>query len=428
MKKVKVGLIGLGTVGGGVVDIINKHAEDFKCRAGVDIELARFADRNTERFAELGLDPVLCTTDALEVVADPELDIIIELIGGTGVALEVCKKALESGKHLVTANKAIMATSGHELLMMAQERDLNVRFEASVGGGIPIIGPLKHSLVANEISQVMGIVNGTTNFILTAMADEGIGYDEALSQAQALGYAEADPTADVDGHDAAAKIAILASIAFNTRLTMDQVFTEGIRTIDAADIEYADEYGYAVKLLALANRTDEGIDIRVQPTMIPKLHPLAQVNGVYNAIYVIGDAVGETMFFGPGAGAGAAASAVVGDVIEVARDINAGHVTTQCTCIDEIPVRSIDKLRTRYYVRMTVDDKSGVLATTASVFAKHRVSIESLIQHANDNEECAEIAYVTHEAYESDVQAALDEIRLLDVVRGVATLIRVEDF
>ena len=423
-----MGLIGLGTVGGGVVDIINKHAEDFKRRAGVDIELTRFADRNTQRFVELGLDESRCTTDAFEVVADPDIDIVIELIGGTGVALDVCRKTLEADKHLVTANKAIMATSGHELLKTAEEHSLSVRFEASVGGGIPIIGPLKHSLVANEISQVMGIVNGTTNYILSAMTDEGISYDEALEQAQAKGYAEADPSADVDGHDAAAKIAILASIAFNTRITMDQVYAEGIRRVDAADIDYAKEYGSVVKLLALATRTSEGVDIRVHPTMIHRSHPLAQVNGVYNAIYVIGDAVGETMFFGPGAGAGAAASAVVGDVIEVARDINEGRISTQCTCVDDLAVRSVDKLRTRYYIRMLVEDKPGVLATTASVFANHRVSIESLIQHANDLEGCAETAYVTHEAYESDIQAALEEIRLLEVVREVSTLIRVEDF
>jgi homoserine dehydrogenase len=361
------------------------------------------------------------------VVANPEIDIIIELIGGTGVALEVCKKALEAGKQVVTANKAIMATSGHELLILAQERGLNVRFEASVGGGIPIISPLKHSLIANEISQVMGIVNGTTNYILSAMAMEGMGYQEALAQAQQLGYAEADPSADVDGGDAAAKIAILASIAFNSTMTMDQVFTEGIRNVDAADIKYAEEYGYAIKLLALAIRTPDGIDIRVHPTMIPKTHQLAHVNGVDNAISVVGDAVGETMFFGPGAGAGAAASAVMGDVIEVARDINEGRKTRQCGCVEEIAVRSIDMLRTRYYVRMVVEDKPGVLATTASVFAKHRVSIESLIQHGNPDKGVAEIAYVTHEAYESDIQAALAEIRSHESVREVASLIRVEN-
>ena len=427
LKKIKVGLIGLGTVGGGVVEILNKHADDFKARAGVDIELVRFADRNPSRFVELGLDPALCTTDPYEVIADPAIDIIIELIGGTGIALEVCKKALESGKHLVTANKAIMATSGHELLKMAEERGLNVRFEASVGGGIPIIGPLKRSLVSNEISQVMGIVNGTTNYILSSMASEGMSYDEALAQAQALGYAEADPSADVEGDDAAAKIAILASIAFNTPLSMDQVSTEGIRTIDAADISYAKDYGYAIKLLALANRTPEGIDMRVHPTMIAKSHPLAHVNGVDNAIYVIGDAVGETMFFGPGAGSGAAASAIVADVIEVARDIDNGRVSIQCSCVDDLAVRDIDKLRTRYYIRMVVKDQPGVLAKTASIFAANRVSIESLIQHTCEDERFAEIAYVTHDAYESDIQAALGEIRSLDIVEQVASLIRVQD-
>ena len=427
MKKVKVGLIGLGTVGGGVIEILHAHAQDFERRAAVSVELARFADRNEDRFKELRLDPARCTTDAFEVIADPEIDVIIELIGGTGVALEVCRATLEAGKHLVTANKAIMATAGHELIKTAEQLGLALRFEASVGGGIPIIGPLKRSLISNEISQVMGIVNGTTNFILTAMASEGISYEDALAQAQALGYAEADPSADVDGDDAAAKIAILSTIAFNTTLTMDKVFTEGIGAIGAADIAYADEYGYALKLLAMGTRTDEGVVLRVHPTMIPKTHPLAHVNGVDNAIYVIGDAVGETMFFGPGAGAGAAASAVVADVIEIARELEHGVATTRCSCVDTLAVRPLDELRTRYYMRLIVEDRPGVLAQTAGVFAEHQVSIESLIQHASSDHGYAEIAYITHEAAESDVQAALNRIRGLDVVREVASLIRVED-
>jgi homoserine dehydrogenase len=286
--------------------------------------------------------------------------------------------------------------------------------------------PLRESLVGEHITRVMGIVNGTTNYILTAMARDGIGYEEALAQAQELGYAEADPSADVDGADAAAKIAILASIAFNTRTHIDQVHTEGIRSIDAADIAYAAECGYAIKLLALATRTADGIDMRVHPTMIKEDHPLAHVNGVDNAIYVIGDAVGETMFLGPGAGAGAAASAVVADVIEIARDIELGGFGTQCTCVDELPVRGIDQLQTRYYIRMLVEDRPGVLAQTASVFADHRVSIDSLIQHGS-LEGLAETAYVTHEANEFDIQAALAQISGLDVVREVASVIRVED-
>jgi len=427
LKKVKVGLIGLGTVGGGVVEILDAHREDFKRRAGVDVELSRFADRNAARFTELGLDLGRCTTDAFEVIADPDIDVIVELIGGTGIALEVCRATLEAGKHLVTANKAIMATAGHELIKTAEEKGLALRFEASVGGGIPIIGPLKRSLISNEISRVMGIVNGTTNYILSAMTTDGISYQDALSQAQALGYAEADPSADIDGADAAAKIAILSTIAFNTTLTMDKVFTEGIATIDPSDIRYAQEYGYAIKLLALGSRTPEGVVLRVHPTLIPKSHPLAHVNGVDNAIYVVGDAVGETMFFGPGAGAGAAASAVVADVIEIARDIDRGVATTRCSCVDTLAVCPFDDLSTRYYIRLVVEDKSGVLAKTANEFAVHNVSIESLIQHGHVDEGFAEIAYVTHMAKESDVQSAIARIKDLDVVREVASVIRVEE-
>lgn len=427
MRTVKVGLIGLGTVGGGVVDILKKHSLDFQRRAGVALELARVADLNTERFEQLGLDPAICSTDAFDIINDPNIDVVIELIGGTGIAHKIVIGALNAGKCVVTANKALMATAGQEVLDLAEAEDLDIRFEASVGGGIPIIGPLKHSLIGNEIQSVMGIVNGTTNYMLTRMTENGLDYDTALAEAQAKGYAEADPTADVDGYDAAAKIAILASIAFNSRVTLDQVPAEGIRSLAPADIEYAREIGYAVKLLAIARRTPEGVDVRVHPTMIPVKHPLASVNGVYNAIYVVGDAVGETMFFGEGAGAGAAASAIVGDLIEVARALEGGNTVTRCTCVEDLPLRSMAKLETRYYTRMVVEDKPGVLAATASAFAKHGVSIESLIQRQPGADGIAELVYVTHRALEADVQAAFTEIKALDAVRSIAALIRVED-
>ena len=427
MRKVRVGLIGLGTVGGGVVDILKKHGENFKHRAGVDIELARAADRNEDRFARLGLDPAICTTDAFEVVNDDSLDVIIELIGGTGIARDVVLGALRSGKSVVTANKALMATAGKEIFDEAEAHGVDIRFEASVGGGIPIIGPLKHSLVANEISSVMGIVNGTTNYMLTRMTENGLGYDEALKEAQELGYAEADPTADVDGHDAAAKAAILASIAFNSRVTIDEVPTEGIRSLSAGDIAYANEIGYTVKLLAIARRTEGGIDIRVHPTMIRSSHPLAAVNGVYNAIYVVGDAVGETMFFGEGAGAGAAASAVVGDLIEVARALDAGNKVVRCTCVDDLPVRDMADLHTRYYLRMTVADQPGVLAATAGVFAENGVSIESMMQRAKAEDGTAELVYVTHKTREADMQRAIAALSAVDSVLEIPATIRVED-
>lgn len=427
MRTVRVGLIGLGTVGSGVVEIFSRHAEDFRQRAGVDIALSRFADRDPRREAELGLPAGSFTTDAFDLINDPEIDIIIELIGGTGVARDVVLAALESGKSVVTANKMLMAAHGQEVMDLAEAKGVDIAFEASVGGGIPIISPLKHCLVSNEITSVMGIVNGTTNYMLTCMAEDGLDYDSALAEAQERGFAEADPTADVDGLDAAAKIAILASIAFNSRVDVSRVPVEGIRTISAADIAYAAEMGYAVKLLAIARRTPEGIDIRVHPTMIRASHPLANVNGVYNAIYVVGDAVGETMFFGEGAGSLPAASAVVGDVIDVARHLSRGCLgLVGCTCNEHLPVRDIGDLESLYYLRFRVADIPGVFGRVATVFGEHGVSLASVIQKSAD-EPTAEIVYVTHTATERAVRAALADIEQLDVVESVDTVLRVED-
>jgi homoserine dehydrogenase len=427
MRTVKVGLVGLGTVGSGVVEIFRRHRDDFARRVGVEVELARFADRDTARFGDLSLPAELCTTDAAKLIADPELDIVIELIGGTGAARGVVLEALAAGKSVVTANKALMATHGEEVMDAAEAANVDILFEASVGGGIPIIGPLKHALTSNEVESVMGIVNGTTNYMLTRMAEEGIGYDDALAEAQRRGFAEADPTADVDGLDAAAKIAILASIAFNSRVVFDQVPHEGIRELTSQDIEYATEMGYAIKLMAIARRTPEGIDIRVHPTMIPTSHPLASVNGVYNAIYVVGDAVGETMFFGEGAGSLPAASAVVGDVIEAARSIASNcRGLIGCTCNEKLPVRDISTLIARYYVRMEVADRPGVLAAVAGVFGDHGVSISSVIQKRCEGQ-TAEIVYVTHDATEAALREALASIAELEVAERIATVIRVED-
>lgn len=428
MRTVNIGLVGLGTVGSGVVEIFDRHREDFRTRAGVDVRLTRFADRTTERFAALGLPPEACSDDWRSVVDDPEVDIVIELIGGTGVAREVVIAALDAGKSVVTANKALMASAGQEVMDHAAARGVDIAFEASVGGGIPIIAPLKHSLTSNEITSVMGIVNGTTNYMLTRMAQDGLGYDEALAEAQAAGFAEADPTADVDGLDAAAKIAILASIAFNSRVVLDQVPAEGIRSLTPIDLGYARDMGYVIKLLALARRTDAGIDIRVHPTMIPSAHPLAGVNGVYNAIYVVGDAVGETMFFGEGAGSLPAASAVVGDVIEVARHLAKDCLgLVGCTCTEHLEVRDMGDLTTRYYIRLQVADEPGVLATTSRVFADHGVSLASVMQPEVGEGRTAELVYVTHLASEAAVRASLDEIGALGVVDSVGAVIRVED-
>lgn len=427
MRTVRVGLVGLGTVGSGVVEILQQHRADFARRAGVDIELVRCADRNTSRFEALGLPPGACSTDAMDVINDPSVDIVIELIGGTGVARDVVLSALSAGKSVVTANKALLASHGEEVMRTAEENGVEILFEASVGGGIPIIAPLKHSLTSNEIQTVMGIVNGTTNYMLTRMAEDGLDYDAALAEAQAKGFAEADPTADVDGFDAAAKIAILSSIAFNSRVVLRQVPAEGIRGLAPEDIAYARQMGYTIKLLALARRTSEGIDVRVHPTMIRSEHPLASVNGVYNAIYVVGDAVGETMFFGEGAGSLPAASAVVGDLIEEARRIQSGcPPLVGCTCNENLEVRDMSTIETEYYVRLEVADRPGVLAAVAKVFGDHDVSLGSVLQKRAENG-VADIVYVTHLAVEADMRASLDEIEGLDVVHRVAAVIRVEE-
>ncbi len=427
MRTINVGLIGLGTVGSGVVEILTRHGEQFRSRAGVDLVLVKCADRSSERAEALGIEPERFTTEIAEVIDDPAIDIVVELIGGTGVAREVVLGALRAGKSVVTANKALMATHGREVMDEAAAHGVDILFEASVGGGIPIINPLKHSLVSNEIQAVYGIVNGTTNFMLTRMAEDGLDYDTALAEAQARGFAEADPTADVDGLDAAAKIAILASIAFNSRVTFADVPAEGIRAITPSDIAYARETGYEIKLVAIGKRTPAGIDVRVQPTMIRASHPLATVNGVYNAIYVVGDAVGETMFFGEGAGSLPAASAVVGDIIEAARHIQREcRGLVGCTCSESLPVVDIADLQTSYYVRLHAADEPGVLASIAGVFAEHGVSLASVIQRQT-SDEGAEIVWITHRAAERDMRAALEKIGALDAVRGIGALLRVEE-
>lgn len=426
---VKVGLVGTGTVGGGCLDILRNHKEEFKRHFGVEIELARVCSRKSNVAEEFGLGDIF-TTDFHEVVNDPEIDLVIELIGGTAIAKEVVMDALRNGKSVVTANKALMATSGEEIMGLAAEKDAEIAFEASVGGAIPIIVPLKHSLIANRIDSIMGIVNGTTNYMLTRMDEDGMSYEDVLKEAQQKGYAEADPTADVDGLDAAAKIAILASIAFNSRVTMDRVYAEGIRRISPIDLAMAHEMGYAVKLLAHAYRTDAGIDVRVHPTMIPVSHQLATVNGVFNAIYTVGDAAGESMFFGEGAGAGPAASAVMGDVLEVARHLQMGiKPIVGCTCTDSLPILSIEDLKTKYYIRFVVADRSGVLAAAADIFAKYDVSVKTVTQRGNAARDDVSLVFVTHTAEERNVRKAIDDILALDgvVTGGFPSVIRVQD-
>ena len=429
MAVVKIGLVGTGTVGGGCLDILVNHKEDFKRHFGIELELVRVCSRNPEQAIAHGVEDIF-TTDYKDVVNDPEVEVVIELIGGTGIAKQVILDALHAGKHVVTANKAVMASSGEEVLGLAKEKNLEVAFEASVGGGIPIIQPLKHALIANEISNIMGIVNGTTNYMLTRMEQDGLSYDEALKEAQEKGFAEADPTADVDGLDAAAKIAILASIAFNSRVVMDDVYTEGIRRISPVDLAMARDMGYAVKLVAHAHRGEKGIGVRVHPTMIPLDHQLATVNGVYNAIYVVGDAVGETMFFGEGAGAGPAASAVMGDVLEVARHVAMGiKPIVGCTCTDTTPIDEMEDLETKYYLRFVVADRSGVLAATADIFAKYDVSVQSVTQRGTKARHEVDLVFLTHTAEERSMRKVIEEVLALDGVSSssVPSIIRVED-
>lgn len=426
---VKIGLIGTGTVGGGCLHIYTEHKEEFLRHFGIDIEITRVCSREQDTAQAYGLADRF-TPDFHDIINDPEIDIVVELIGGTTVAHDVVTGALSAGKHVVTANKALMATHGEEIMHLADTNHCEIAFEASVGGGIPIIDPLKHSLIANKISSVLGIVNGTTNYILTRMAESNLSYADALIEAQEKGFAEADPTADVDGFDAAAKIAILASIAFNSRVTMDDVFNEGIRSISPLDLATAREMGYCVKLLAIANRTDEGVDVRVHPTMVPLEHPLASVRGVNNAIYVKGDAVGETMFYGEGAGAGPAASAVMGDVLEVARHITLGTgPLVGCTCTDKLPIVPLRDLSSRFYIRFEAEDKIGVLASMAKIFSDHGVSVYSVIQRGKSVEGTVDLVYITHTARERDLREALDHVCNLEgvlVPGSEPTVIRVQ--
>ncbi len=426
MRPVKIGLLGLGTVGGGLVKILKEHHDDFVKHQGVDIQLVACSSRKRQSAIDLGVEDVFVET-CEEVIDNPEVDIVVELIGGTGVAKDFIIMALEAGKHVVTANKAVMASFGKEVFDAAENHGVSIMFGAAVGGGIPIIGPLKHSLTGNRITSVMGIINGTTNYMLTRMGEDGLDYSEALHEAQRKGFAEANPSADVDGFDAAAKIAILASIAFHCRVTMDQVHTEGITKVTPMDLQFADEMGYTVKLLAIARHSDEGIEVCVHPAMVPMEHPLASVNGVYNAIYVVGDAVGETMFFGQGAGSGPAASAVAGDIIEVAKQLTDDvKVFRGCTCTDDYPIVPIDDLTMQYYIRIPVLDRPGVFAEIANIFAKWQISIKSVVQRGGDGR-TTDLVVITHEALEKDIQGSIVDIMDTEVIVSEPQVIRLVD-
>ncbi len=420
-------MLGMGTVGRGVYRILNENRDGIEQKVGASIEIKKILVRDITKDRGLDLEQGLLTTDAGDVIDNPAIDIVVEVLGGIKPALDYSLKALKHGKSLITANKDMVAAHGKELFEAAEDNGCDVFFEASVAGGIPIIRPLKECLAANRISQVIGIINGTTNYMLTRMSEEGLNFGEALAQAQSLGYAEADPTADVEGYDAARKLAILASIAFNTRVPLDQVYLEGITRITAEDIKYAAELNYVVKLLGIAKESEEGVEVRVHPALLSKNHPLATVNDVYNAIYVCGDAVGDVMFFGRGAGELPTASAVVADVMSAARyQLRNVPGIVSCTCFAEKPIKPMGLTSTKYYIRLNVADKPGVLASIAFVFGSNEVSLASVIQKQITGH-AAEIVLVTHRVLEKNLQDALKIIKDLSTVDEVSNVIRVEE-
>ncbi len=422
---IKVGLLGMGTVGTGVLKIVSDNFDSITQKTGIPIKIEKILVRSLNK-ARNHFPNTQLTTDYNDILLDESISVVVELIGGESPAKDYIIKALHAGKHVVTANKDVMAKYGRELFEAAAANKVDLMFEASVAGGIPIIRPLKQCLAANQISEVMGIVNGTTNYMLTKMTNEGLDFKSVLEEAQAKGYAEADPTADVGGLDAARKIAILASIAFSTRVSVDDVYVEGITNITTEDIGYAKELGYVIKLLGIAKEDDKGIDVRVHPAFIPNTHPLASVSDVFNAIYVKGDAVGETMFYGRGAGEMPTASAVVADIIDVVRNIQ--HKASSrilCTCFDQKGFCSVKQTESPYYIRLLVEDKPGVLAAIAGAFGAQQVSLHSVIQKRKVNN-CSEIVLITYRVSDANLRLALNTIVGMSIVNEVSSVIRVE--
>lgn len=422
-KTIRIGLLGCGNVGGALIALIERNGDEIATRTGVRLEITRVAVRSLSKDRQVAVDPELLTTDGLEVVAGRDVDLVVELIGGIEPAREFITAALEAGKPVVTGNKELLANVGAELAAIAEAHGVDLLFEAAVAGGIPLVRPLRESLVGEQISRVMGIVNGTTNFILSQMTEHGTGYAEALAEAQSLGFAERDPTADVEGFDAAAKAAIIASIAFGARVVAGDVYREGISDISGADISFADRMGYRIKLLAICESFDDGsVAVRVHPAMVPAAHPLAAVSGSFNAVFVEGDAVGDLMFYGRGAGGSPSASAVLGDVIDAAVNLQKGSHASLGT-FTRRRIRSIDEVSSAFYVNLVVADEPGVLAAVAGAFGRHGVSIRSMEQ--SDLGDGARIVFITHEAGESAVRSTLRELNDLPAVRRVNSVLRV---
>lgn len=433
MKPVKVGLLGIGTVGGGTFEVLRRNQEEIRRRAGRAIEIAMVADLNVERAREIAGAGCEVVNDANLVVNNPEIDIVVELIGGYGIARELVMKAIANGKHVVTANKALLATHGTEIFKAAQEKGVIVAFEAAVAGGIPIIKALREGLTANRIEWIAGIINGTTNFILSEMRDKGLDFATVLKEAQRLGYAEADPTFDIKGIDAAHKATIMAAIGFGIPVQFERAYVEGIDQLEAVDINYAEQLGYRIKLLGIARRNGKGIELRVHPTLIPAKRLLANVEGAMNAVLVQGDAVGATLYYGKGAGAEPTASAVIADLVDIARlasadpDHRVPYLAFQPDAMSDTPILPMSEVTTSYYLRLKVADKVGVLADLTRILADGSISIDAMLQkEPAEGETEADIILLTHQTQEKNVDAAIARMEALDSVSGSVTRIRLE--
>ena len=434
MKPINVGLLGIGTVGGGTWTVLTRNQEEITRRAGRPIQITAVADRDTARAQQLTGGKVKVTGDAFEVVRDPDIDIVVELIGGYTIAKELVLEAIAHGKHVVTANKALLATHGQEIFAAAQAKGVMVAFEAAVAGGIPIIKAVREGLTANRIEWVAGIINGTTNYILSEMRDKGLTFADALADAQRLGYAEADPTFDIEGVDAAHKITLLSSIAFGIPVQFDRAHIEGITKLTADDIRYAEELGYRIKLLGITKRKADGFELRVHPTLIPSKRLIANVEGVMNAVLVKGDAVGATLYYGRGAGAEPTASSVIADLVDVTRlhtadpEHRVPHLAFRADQLSDTPILPISEVESAYYLRLRVQDRPGVLADITRILADQEISIDAMLQkEPSEGEQQANIIMLTHVTREKKVDAAIVRIEALDSTVGRVTRLRLEE-
>jgi homoserine dehydrogenase len=433
LKPVKIGLVGLGTVGGGTVNVLTRNAAEIARRAGRAIIITRACAKDLTRPRICDTTGIALTTDPLDIINDPDIEIVLELMGGTALAKDLVLQAIANGQHVVTANKALIALHGNEIFASARAKGVIVAFEAAVAGGIPIIKAIREGLSGNQIQWLAGIINGTGNFILTEMRDKGRDFADVLAEAQTLGYAEADPTFDVEGIDAGHKLTILASIAFGIPLQFSKVYTEGITQITRADVEYAEELGYRIKHLGIARKTDKGIELRVHPTLIPHRRLIANVDGVMNAVLVKGDAVGATLYYGAGAGAEPTASAVVADIVDVVRVLSSGpenrvpHLAFQADSIAEIPLLTAQDIQTAYYLRLNAEDKPGVLADITRILANHAISIEAIIQkEPAKGETSLPVILLTQQTLEKEMNAAIAQMEALPTVIGHINRIRME--